>query len=144
MEFRVYCPDRDMLMRFCGLGVGHKNTWHETQVLRKEIFEAFNIPDHYEDSGDTRMSDTDAGMSDEDEKESDMSSGSSMALGSCQGSINDETDEAGSDDEDEWDDVESDEDEGREEGWCDEDDNPIDAGGLENIDDIEVLSYSRL
>ncbi len=27
------CVDRDMLMCFCGLGVGHKNTWHETQVL---------------------------------------------------------------------------------------------------------------
>ncbi len=49
------CVDRDMLMCFCGLDVGHKNTWHETQVLRKEISEVFNIPDHYEDSGDTRM-----------------------------------------------------------------------------------------
>ena len=82
-------------------------------------------------------------MSDEDEKKLNMSSGSSMALGSYQVSINNEIDEAGSDDKDRWDDVESDEeDEGREEGQCDEDNNPIDARGLENIDDVEVLSYS--
>ncbi len=69
-----------MLIHFYSLHVGHKNTWHETQVLQKEIFEVFNISNHYEGSGDTRMSDTNAGMSDEDEKESDMSSDLSMAL----------------------------------------------------------------
>ncbi|KAK0439080.1 uncharacterized protein EV420DRAFT_1735640 [Desarmillaria tabescens] len=133
--------DRDMLMRFCGLGVGHKNTWHETQVLRKEICEAFNISDHYEDMEDARISD-------EDTKESDISSGSSMALGSDQGSINGESEKAGSDDEEEWDDVEwdeendSDSDEGREECWCDEDDNPVDSEGFENMDDVEMLGYS--
>ncbi|KAK0480957.1 hypothetical protein EDD18DRAFT_1113398 [Armillaria luteobubalina] len=26
------CVDQDMLMRFCGLGVGHKNTWHQTCI----------------------------------------------------------------------------------------------------------------
>ncbi|KAK0431434.1 hypothetical protein EV421DRAFT_1743104 [Armillaria borealis] len=116
-----------MLMRFCGLGVGHKNTWNETHIFRKQICEAFNIPDLYEDIKDASMS--------EEEAESD------------QGSESDNVEMVGSDDE--WDDVNSDDEEESdssndsvEEGWCDEDDNPIDSGG--DVDDVEVLGYSWL
>ncbi len=32
-----------MIFRYCGLGVGHKNTWEATEVLREDICKAFGV-----------------------------------------------------------------------------------------------------
>ncbi|KAJ7587294.1 hypothetical protein C8J56DRAFT_1083768 [Mycena floridula] len=35
--------DRDMLVRFCGMGVGHKSTRHATRVLERQLREAMGL-----------------------------------------------------------------------------------------------------
>ncbi|SJL14231.1 uncharacterized protein ARMOST_17687 [Armillaria ostoyae] len=129
-----------MLMQFCGLGVGHKNTWQATCVFRKDICAAFNVPDLYEPDDDADNGDDDVEMSDVDFSSWPPSPASDSQSSE---SLVDDTDV------EEWEDVSSDsdpedvdEDGSDEEGWCDEDDNPVEAEG--GADDVEALGFSQL
>ncbi len=131
-----------MLMRFCGLGVGHKNTWKETHLFRKDICTAFKVPDLYE---------PDDNANDVDDHDVEMSDGDSWTASRTPSPASDsQSSESLADDADvaEWKDVDSDdpedlgEDGSDEERWCDEDDNPVEAEG--GADDVEALGFSRL
>ncbi|KAK0188836.1 hypothetical protein F5146DRAFT_1002860 [Armillaria mellea] len=126
-----------MLMWFCGLGIGHKNTWQATHTFQKDICAAFKLPDLYKPDDD---GDDDVEMSDVDSSSWPPSrvSGSQSSK-----SLVDDADV------EEWENISSnsdpkdvDEDGSNKEGWCDEDDNPVKAKG--DADDVEALGFSQL
>ncbi len=129
--------DRDMVFRYCGLGVGHRSTWEATRMFREDICRAFNLSeDVFDMGGDIEMSeDTDLEEEEDSSEEDDLvDEEAEVADSEGEAEIND-----GSDNEDEWEtDSEVEEDEEDEEldeeadaeldDICDDDDNEV---GLE-------------
>ncbi len=134
--------DRDMVYRYCGLGIGHIATWDATRVFREDLWKAFKLPKELLDPLD--LADMDLGyVSDESGSECDSvltARRDSDSEGTDEEPGSDIDDEAWETDSDECD-VDYDDEEGELDARCDEDDNEDDEG-VGN--DVESLGYSAL
>jgi hypothetical protein len=67
-------PDRDMFMRFTGMGIGHQATRTATRALEDEVRDALNLTMETENNGEDEE---DSGGSNEDEDSEDDKSDNS-------------------------------------------------------------------
>ncbi|SJL13006.1 uncharacterized protein ARMOST_16442 [Armillaria ostoyae] len=123
--------DRDMVYRYCGLGIGHMATWDATRVFREDLWKAFKLPGELLDPLDLAEMDLDY-ISDSDDSGSECNSTLTAqdpdSEGTDEGPGSDIDDEAWETDSNECD-IGYDDEEDELDARCDEDDNEDDEGG---------------
>ncbi|PBK80927.1 hypothetical protein ARMGADRAFT_949059, partial [Armillaria gallica] len=63
--------DRDMIYRYCRLGIGHRTTWDATRVFHEDLWKALKLPEELLDPLDLADMDLDYIESDNSESECD-------------------------------------------------------------------------